>query len=83
MVTTALLYHFLTTSFKVRYNTVQRVKMQKPNKLNRMINWILSELASKDKNKEKILKLQYKKNHFWLYNFIKNGASHILLKFVI
>jgi hypothetical protein len=29
--------------------------------LNRMINIILSELASKDKNKEKIMNLQYKK----------------------
>jgi hypothetical protein len=36
--------------------------------LNRMINLILSELASKDKNKEKILNLQYKKkNHHFDY----------------
>jgi len=35
--------------------------------LNRMNNLILSELASKDKNKGKILNVQYKKNHHFDY----------------
>ena len=51
--------------------------------LNRMINLVLSELASKDKNKEKILNLQYKKkyHHFDYFDYITSPRVVLVISY--